>query len=734
MAKNFKLISFDAYVLRTPLFPLSLYLDTVENYSLEKAKKLYQDPLIREAIYLASPILVKELDKWAKASIETISEKNQRLEFSFLKYLARMSSRCTPFGLFSGCSVGYIRSDTSIVIENPDKFKRYTQFDMQFWIKLLQQISDKKEIMPYLQYYPNNSIYKIGDFYRYIEYKNIEKKREHSIAALRKSETLTDLLNFAKGGITIDDLSKMLACNEGEKFEAKKFVLKLIEFQFLVSELDATVTGNNDWERILSVVKKSPFCKIEYQILNKIQKKVSLLDKTLAQSEKKYLKIKNDIDTLGIGFDEKYLFQTDLYSSTLVNTLSKNVVNKVTQAISFLNSIQPKEKSQNLENFKKAFIGRYEYESMPLAAVLDTEIGIGYIQKHDMNDSHEILNFLSLDKLKAKEENQIWTSYDYVLQRKLQKSILEGNMEIVLEEKDFDSFNNDLSWAPPTCSVLIEVLANDKIVIESSGNISAAKLLGRFCNGSPSIHNLTKEIIQKEEGHYQDKIMAEITHIPESRTGNILRRPVLRNYEISYLAKSGVEEYKNIDLTDLYVSIENDSVKLTSKKYNKEVIPCLSNAHVFSKNSLPIYHFLCDLQGQHLKPIYSFDWGILKHHYFFFPRVLYKEIILSKARWTVEKHELSALFKIKDKNLHQDFLKWRHQRNVPRYVNWVNFDNTLLFDLDSRTGIEMFLRSAQTNDILILEEFLFVKNTVVQNQNNNDFSNQIIVSFHKEEK
>jgi hypothetical protein len=52
--------------------------------------------------------------------------------------------------------------------------------------------------------------------------------------------------------------------------------------------------------------------------------------------------------------------------------------------------------------------------------------------------------------------------------------------------------------------------------------------------------NLTKEIIKKETNYHSNKILAEISHIPESRTGNILRRPVLRDFEIAYLSNSGV--------------------------------------------------------------------------------------------------------------------------------------------------------------------------------------------------
>lgn len=732
MTSPFKIKPFSEYVLRTPLMPLSFYLNTIKNYSTEKAKQLYHSPLIKEAISLASPELIKELEKWIKEDANLSNEIITKLEITFLKYVARMSSRCTPFGLFACCSMGRIADETKIILEDSEKFKRFTQFDMQFWVALLQEIAVKKQVIPHLKYYPNGSIYQIGEFYRYIEYKYVQTKREHNISALRKSAVLTELLHNAKSGLTIDEMVKLLADSESEKPEAREFILKLIDFQFLFSELDAVVTGNNEWERILFILNKIPALNSEFKILTKIQKQLTSLDETLVPSEKKYQEIKENIKQLEIGFDEKYLFQTDLNSNTSINTLSINISKKVLHTLHFLNGIQTKNKNQDQENFKKAFVQRYESRMMPLATVLDSEIGIGYLQNQDMNDTHEILEFLEFKNKETKDEKQLWTSYDFVLQKKMQECILKTENIITLSESDFINFNADFKDAPPTFSVMIEVFGQDEIVIESSGNVSAAKLLGRFCHGNSGIHKLTKEIIQKEQDYYSDKIMAEVVHIPESRTGNILRRPVLRNHEISYLAKSGVSASNNIDLNDLFISIENDTIKLHSKKHKKEIIPCLSNAHNYSTNSLPIYHFLCDLQSQHLKPIHSFSWGILKKHYDFFPRVLYRDIILSKAKWIVKKEEIIIFHKMNDNECYEAFLTWKSYRNIPQYVNWANGDNTLLFDFETQIGMRLFLKSIKNLEKITLEEFLFTKESIVQNQNADTFCNQFILSFYKE--
>ncbi|MEP6932077.1 MAG: lantibiotic dehydratase family protein [Flavobacterium sp.] len=733
MKKAFKISPFSQYVVRTPLFPLSFYLDLLQDYTQEKVVSIYKSSLIKEALRLASPELAKELNKWADT--DCFDKKTTTLELTLLKYIARMSSRCTPFGLFAGCSVGTIDHETNIVLELPEKHKRFTQFDMQFWVTLLQNIAARKTAIFHLKYYPNSSVYEFGSFYRYVEYKYIKTKREHSITGLRKSDVLKEIILKAKSGLTIEEMVLLLADDDSEKEEAAAFIIQLIDFQFLISELDPSVTGNNENDRVLSILKKIPDLKNEYQFLENINKQISDLDTSLIPTANQYSKIKQDIQEKGFEYDEKYLFQTDLNTTAIANSLNRNVVKKVSYALQFLNGIQPKYKSDNLKNFIRAFSKRYESQEMPLMIVLDTEAGLGYPFNQDMNDSHEILENFSFKPQRKPDETQSWTSYDTILEKKLQECLSNKQIKIDLSENDFPDFDANLDNTPVTFSVLIEIYNNEKIAIESSGNVSAAKLLGRFCSGNSAIHNLTKEIIQKEEAYHADKILAEIVHIPQSRTGNILRRPVLRNHEIAYLANSGVEKENTIDLNDLYLSVKNDKIILRSKKLGKEIVPCLSNAHHFSNhNALPLYHFLGDLQSQNTKPIFSFNWGVLESHYTYFPRVEYREIILSKARWIISKTDITLFLKLNPTEIFRIFSDWRINRGIPRFVNWINSDNTLLLDFQTEIGIQLFLKSTQNKDKIILEEFLFTEGEpIVKNSNEDGFTNQFIVSFYKEQ-
>ncbi|WP_326402929.1 hypothetical protein, partial [Flavobacterium sp.] len=58
---DYKIRPFQHYVLRTPLFSIANYKNTLQNYSDEKVLLQFEDPYVREAIRLASPELLTAL-------------------------------------------------------------------------------------------------------------------------------------------------------------------------------------------------------------------------------------------------------------------------------------------------------------------------------------------------------------------------------------------------------------------------------------------------------------------------------------------------------------------------------------------------------------------------------------------------------------------------------------------------------------------------------------------------
>jgi len=191
----------------------------------------------------------------------------------------------------------------------------------------------------------------------------------------------------------------------------------------------------------------------------------------------------------------------------------------------------------------------------------------------------------------------------------------------------------------------------------------------------------------------------------------VIRRPLLRDYEIVYLAQSVLPQENQISVDDLYISVRNDEIILRSRKLNKAIKPYLTNAHNYASNSLPVYHFLCDLTQDKRSGLY-FEWGGLKNLYSFLPRVEYQNIILSKAQWKVSDKMLEIVMSMTED--HDRFLpalaEWREKMKIPRWIQMVKLDNTLTLNLENLEMAQLFIQTVKTEKNVILEEFLYDEN------------------------
>jgi len=710
------------YVFRSPLFPFNQF-QTIFSEDKIEDKKFYEiceDPLFLEAVYLASPYLYDEINRWHLSRKELPT----KLKNTILKYYGRISNRCTPFGLFSGVGLGQFEND------NPTLrgLIRDTKLDMHFLVSLAKSLEKLCGIRDNLLFFPNNSIYKVGNKIRFVEYENNDGKRDYIISSAPLSEELEQILNFSKQGKTLYQIKDILINDAISSEEALEFLEELIDNQVLVSELEPNVEGVDFSESIISVLDKIGAEK-ERDILISIQNKINGLDSCFGNPASSYSEIEKLIQSLNVDYEQKYLFQTDLYYDTEIN-LSFHWKKTLKKGISFLNKLTQKNNDTHLEKFKKTFYDRFESEEVSLSFALDTEAGTGYRQDFDTKGVHPYLEDLIIPTSKEKAGLEIkLNTVQIILNQKIQEAISDRKSTIELSDNDFKCFEENWDDLPETMSFMTEIISenNQEILFLNGGSGNAGKLLARFCSEKSKIQELVEEIAMKEEKLSPDQIHAEIIHLPESRIGNILRRPEVRNYEIPYLAKSLLPDEQQITVDDLYISIKNNQVILRSKKHNKEIIPYLTNAHNYSSNSLPIYHFLCDLNMQNTRSSLSFNWGGLAHIYNFLPRVTYENIILSKSQWKVNPEEINHFVSLLNNEnkylLIKEIEDWRKKRQIPKWIQWVESDNTLLVNLENEDLLVMFLSSVKNEKEIIIEEFLY-------NEHHN-FTHQFIFPIYK---
>ncbi len=736
--------NFSSFVLRTPFLPYTFLNSLISGKTTDenKLKEICEKKYIHEAIFLASPNLHDKLLKWLNNKL-TDKKEIERLKYSLMKYIIRMSSRPTPFGLFAGCSVGHFKEETNIELQKKENFTRHTRLDMNYLCALAQDLAKHPVIKKNIKFYPNSSIYTSGNNLRYVEYRYTEKsKRTHHIVSVDNSEYLQRIIAVAKNGAYINDLAKLLVDDEISFDESKAFIEELINSQILVNELEPAITGPEFLDQILSVLENIKDIDNIKNTLLKTKKSLQEIDNSpIGIPVSKYYQITENLKTLGTGFELKYMFQTDMITSTDNCYIDERIANDVLKGIEVMNKLSLKPSETNLSKFRDAFYERYEDKEVSLLDALDSESGIGYIQ-NITGDVNPLVDDIILPGSNESSYDIKWNKIQSFLFNKYNKAISENKYEIELTDNDLSKFIvEEAKWddLPDTIYTMAQIVAGkndnnqkEKIYISSAVGSSAANLLGRFCHADKKIDEYFKEITAKEEEINQNVILAEIVHLPESRTGNILFRPVFREYEIPYLSRSSVNEDYQIKLEDIILSIKGNRIILRSKRLNKEIIPRLSNAHNFFFNALPIYQFLCDMQTQNLRFGIGFNWGALDYEYSFFPRVSYKNLIFSLATWNIKKDDIKDILKIMDDDkLYKAVQEWRKQNKIPSNVLLADVYNELYINLENILCIKTLFSLIKNRPSFKLIEFLFdPKNTIVKNKEG-VFINQIVLSFYK---
>ncbi|NIF05872.1 hypothetical protein F3J23_10510 [Chryseobacterium sp. Tr-659] len=693
--------------------------------------KLWDDKIFREAIFLASSELYHE---WAKLCDNDPSfplVKRSRINNSILKYFIRMTTRSTPFGTFASHSNFELSSENQdIEQENMSSISRYTTLDLSFLFQVIALIN--RDFPEVHEYELNDSIYKLGDYYRYIETTIQNEKRVYTLSSLEKDELLDFLVETAANkSYSFENLVALVAENVEEVSEedAKYYIFSLIEAQFFKSNFDICLNEQSPLRQTIEYLtsKKHLHTDLNTYLENliKMEDYLKLLNSGIGQAQEHYDEIFSIANSFSVLYDRKHLINTSLKRNLNFSPITKEDLSKIKKGIHVLSSFWDKGNdaiNENLENFKKMFYSRYEGNLVPLVEVLDNESGIGYVQEqNNETDFSSLLDTLSWPSL----ENESFTityhkKHHEFWRRAISNAISNGDTSIDLNQHDIQSLQSkeDINLAR-SLSIMLEKVSG-KIAINSVAGTSGLNLIARFSNEDDEIMASMNKII-KEEQNNDHFIYVELLHLPDNRVGNILLRQVKRGAQLSYLTKASSSE-QTIHLNDLYIKMINGRIILFHKELNREIKIFHSTAHNFDYNSLPVYQFLCDLQKQDISPGLVLNIGDSNYlMYDHVPRITFgDDIIFTPALWRVYQNEVSG---IKSKNNSESIKvlqKYLSEKKVSRYFFISQGDNKLLIDSQNENLLFFLVEELRVKQRIVLTECLY-------DLNNDEFSNEIIM-------
>lgn len=728
------------FVLRTPTLPLTLeaWASGGEvGAAREYLARLIALPVVREALFVASPSLSEAIASWQAAPL---SAAGQRVERSLVKYVARMMGRATPFGLFSGVSTGRLGATTELRLAPHAAYGRRTRLDNDYLFVLADLLARAPEARDRLTYRPNTSLDRVAGRLRYAAAVVAGKERSYQLVSVDPTPYLDATLARATPGATHAQLAGPLVSDEISATEADAFVDELIDAQLLVPALGIFVTGPEPLDGLLAQLGAAGLAGPR-QILETTRAQLAALDAGVGNALESYAAIAAGLAPLGAAVDLARLFQVDLVKPATA-TLGKRVVADTVRVIEQLASIIPR-RDRVFDEFKRAFTQRYEGQTVPLAAVLDEESGIGFeTAQHPGSEGAPLLAGIIFPG-RAGDDQVRWGAFEHALLARLGRVLAAGATELVLDDADLAALEIAAPLPlPDALSASIRVAAGPDpdapltILFEGAAGPSGARLLGRFSGASAEIAELVRAHHAAEEALRPDAVFAEIVHLNEGRIGNILCRPVMRAHEIVYLGVSGAPDDAQILLDDLLVSIRGDRVVLTSRRLGREVIPRLTTAHNFRLRSLVAYRFLAALAAQGTGGV-SWQWGALASAPFL-PRVRIGEVIVQRARWRLERAELAALTTAvraanKDATKQPGVLAavaaLRAAHRLPRMFVIAAYDNELPIDLDNPLLAAAFADEASGVAALELTEMVPAEGALAVHGPEGGYANEIVLTL-----
>ncbi|CAM3663076.1 lantibiotic dehydratase [Smaragdicoccus niigatensis] len=699
------------FVMRAPLLPL----EELEGLRTDPTywRTLVSRPAVREALYLASPGLMRRV---------AAGEPDDRMIASVTAYLVRMCTRSTPFGLFAGCSLGVTGDETALAVDGPEGTNRHSRPDTEVLTLLVERLIADASTRPLMEVEPNSSRYHTAGGLRLIESRLRDGRRTHHLVVVEEDTALQCALEAAADGCLVEKVvDAVMRHAEVDVDEARDYVDALIDAKVLTPVAEPAVTGPEPLTHVLASLRENGFTETT-EALERISNELADLDAAgIGNPIEVYEAPTATLLELAGGGDDARLIQVDLHRAGSGLTLGPDTMRRLTEGAELLHRVSPRREDAALARFTTEFAARYESREVPLMEALDEEMGVGFDRSaHPAADESPLLAGIDLGGDAAESS---FTARDSVLLDLLIRTLASDTGRLELDPPTVARLETAESSLPlPDAFAVFANLLDDAVEIEGVRGPSGAELLGRFCHGDPRLAEAVKSHLRAEETLAPGVVFPEIIHLPEGRVGNVLARPVLRDYELILLGRSGAPADHQISVDELTVRLDGDRVVLFSPRLNAEVRPRLTTAHNPAWRGFGVYRFLTALRNQGVAAWSSWDWGALSTSPTL-PRVSAGDVVFARARWRLSAEEIGSV------TGPEPMAGWSalaRSRGVPRELLVVDNDNRLYVDTTSASLTAMAAKTLRGRKTAVLEEVLSSRVAVGPQGH---FAHELIVPF-----
>ncbi len=559
-----------SFMIRAPLFPVEAYrrLGTATAGNTTELSAI--NPRVQLALAVGSRSLLDELERDASSLRDTL-----RRDRKLLRYLIRMATRPTPYGLFAGVALGQWGETTDLTIDDPAAHIQ-ARLDMGWLMSLIWQLEKVPDVRKHLHWVTNTAVYLSNSRVFLHERAMPKTSADTSGISLRATTAVKRALELAHRPIAYTDLAQaLLASIPGATHEKVETLLtELWQQTLLLSDLRPPLTGDCSPAEYLqqrlstmppTIALAESFTALQTQVhaweiapwearLYDFRTLIKQIE-YFTQGFEATFGLMPNIQTqppsavrdtisapalskpLKAGTDEA-LLQVDMGMQLAGHSLPVHVGTDVAHMAEVLLRLTPiPHGPTTLAPYRRAFLDRYGQDrEVPLVELVDQNFGLGVPEiangivapgedeQQRARRNHTLIELA----LSAQQERQLVVELDEVLLKRL---------EMWIPDPATAPLSLDLNIFLATAS-LAEIDAGHYQVVlgPNVGGQQAGCNLGRFALllGNEGI-KILQEAAAREANLVPQCLLAEIVYLPkEDRMGNVTIRPATHQYELNY--------------------------------------------------------------------------------------------------------------------------------------------------------------------------------------------------------
>jgi thiopeptide-type bacteriocin biosynthesis protein len=638
---------------------------------------LPEDPRVRVAVEVASADLTAAL-----ARTRPQDAKAARVAGKLRRYLIRMSTRPTPYGMFAGVGLVDWGPATSLAL-GPEPPRTRTRPDMGWLLDLVATLEDDPEIRSGLRLTANPAVMLRGG-------RAFLRDLEGQTVSVRATGTVRRALELARDPVPRLALAERLGAAPGATPEKVDRLLdELVRQGLLLADLRPPLTGADPAGYVRDRLAGIAAGRAVADRLTELLEQLAAWDRLpLQERAGRWPGLLDQAHALHPTAPSASLLQVDMALPLAGATVQAEVGVEVARAAELLLRLSPyADGPPHLEAYRQAFTERYGHDrEVPLVELLDPDLGLGAPTGHGPDQLADqrargrrdrLLCELALD---AHRCHRLVVDLDDRLLGRLQ------------------TWAPQAATAPRSLDISVQVAASSPAAVDAGdflvvvgpnlGATSAGRNLGRFADLlGPQAQAALAEIAAVEAALAPGRVIAEVVYPPQRpRSANVAVRPAVRSHEILFAARPGTAGRQAIPANELVVGVRDGRFAVRWPVGDLEVVGV--QGHMLNLlQAPPAARFLLEVAGEGRCQLSSFDWGAAAA-FPFLPRVQHGRIVLALAQWQVDSATGELPTEPADR-FPSALEAWRGRWSVPQRVYLTVGDNRLLLDLEDADHAEL---------------------------------------------